>query len=84
MIINLNNFLAKKDWITSILLFTFASMKKDKKQGSHSSNRAQNNKSFLSILKRFYSIKGNFIFDLFQYLKMEHKELQIIYANIRV
>lgn len=84
MIINLNNFLVKKDWITSILLFTFASMKKDKKQESHSSNRAQNNKSFLSILKRFYSIKGNFTFDLFQFLKMEHLELQIIYANIRV
>ncbi len=84
MIINLNYFLAKKDCIRSIIFFTFAAMKKDKKQGNHSSNRAQNNKSFLSVLKRFYSIKGNFIFDLFQFLKMEHEELQIIYANIRV
>ncbi|WPR70689.1 hypothetical protein SLW70_12185 [Flavobacterium sp. NG2] len=59
-------------------------MKKDTKQGSYSSKRAQNNKSFLTILECFYTIKGNFIFDLFQFLKMEHEELQIIYANIRV
>jgi hypothetical protein len=40
--------------------------------------------SFLRILKRFYSIKGNFSFDVFQYLKSDHEKLQIIYANIRV
>jgi hypothetical protein len=36
------------------------------------------------MLKRFYGIKGNFSFDLFQYFKADYEELQIIYANIRV
>ena len=40
--------------------------------------------SFLRILKRFYSIKGNFSFDVFQYFKADNEKLQIIYANIRV
>ena len=40
--------------------------------------------SFLRMLKRFYSIKGNFSFDIFQFLKADHEKLQIIYANIRV
>jgi hypothetical protein len=40
--------------------------------------------SFLRMLKRFYSIKGNFSFDIFQYLKADNEKLQIIYANIRV
>jgi hypothetical protein len=33
---------------------------------------------------RFCAIKGNFSFDIFQYLKAENEKLQIVYANIRV
>ncbi|MBE0393608.1 hypothetical protein BJQ96_03479 [Flavobacterium sp. PL0002] len=44
----------------------------------------ENNSSFSRVLKHFYSIKGSFTFDIFQYLKLENKKLQIIYANIRV
>ncbi|WP_100430768.1 hypothetical protein [Flavobacterium sp. 1] len=49
-----------------------------------STKRNRNNRAFLSILKRFYGIKGNFSFDVFQYFKADYDELQIIYANIRV
>jgi hypothetical protein len=59
-------------------------MKKSQKKRNYSSNKNRNNKSFLRMLKRFYSIKGNFSFDIFQYLKADHEKLQIIYANIRV
>ncbi|NRS87617.1 hypothetical protein HNQ02_000524 [Flavobacterium sp. 7E] len=44
----------------------------------------ENNSSFSRVLKHLYSIKGSFTFDIFQYLKLENKKLQIIYANIRV
>ena len=84
MIINLNHFLIKKDCITYILSFTFAAMKNNQSQRNYSSNENRNNRSFLRLLRRFYSIKGNFSFDLFQYLKMDPEKLQIIYANIRV
>jgi hypothetical protein len=84
-IINLNYFLPKKDCITYIIFFTFAAMKTNQKQRKNSSSSRQNKRSFLSLLKRFYSIsRNNFIFDVFQYLKTENEKLQIIYANIRV
>ncbi len=49
-----------------------------------SAKRNRNNRAFLSMLKRFYGIKGNFSFDVFQYFKANYEELQLIYANIRV
>lgn len=67
-----------------ILFFTFAPMKKCQNKRSYSSSKTRKKISFLRILKRFYSIKGNFSFDIFQYLKADHEKLQIIYANIRV
>jgi hypothetical protein len=59
-------------------------MKKNQKQKSYSYNKDLNNTSFFRVLKRFYSIKGSFSFDIFQYLKADNEKLQIIYANIRV
>ncbi|WP_282718236.1 hypothetical protein [Flavobacterium algoritolerans] len=59
-------------------------MKKSQNKPNYSSNKTRNNISFLRILKRFYSIKGNFSFDIFQYMKAENEKLQIVYANIRV
>lgn len=59
-------------------------MKKTQKHTKQASNKGQTNRSFLNILKGFYGIKGNFVFDIFQYLRLENQKLQIIYANIRV
>jgi hypothetical protein len=59
-------------------------MNQNKNTKNFSTKRNRNNRAFLSILKRFYGIKGNFSFDVFQYFKADYKELQIIYANIRV
>jgi hypothetical protein len=59
-------------------------MKKSQNKRNYSSNKNRNTMSFLRMLKRFYSIKGNFSFDIFQYLKADNEKLQIIYANIRV
>ncbi|MFV8360837.1 hypothetical protein [Flavobacterium sp. LS1P3] len=59
-------------------------MKKSQNKQNYSSDKTRNNISFLRILKRFYSIKGNFSFDVFQYMKAENEKLQIVYANIRV
>lgn len=59
-------------------------MKKSQNKQNYSSNKTQKKMSFLKILKRFYSIKGNFSFEVFQYLKADHEKLQIVYANIRV
>lgn len=59
-------------------------MKTNQNRINFSKNWNGNNISFLRMLKRFNSIKGNFSFDLFQYLKVDHEKLQIIYANIRV
>jgi hypothetical protein len=59
-------------------------MKRNQNQIYFSSDRNQNNIPFLRILNRFYAIKSNFSFDLFQYLKAENEKLQIVYANIRV
>jgi len=59
-------------------------MKKNQNTNHYSFSKTENNKSFLRILKRFYTIKETYCFDLFQYLKADHEKLQIIYANIRV
>jgi hypothetical protein len=59
-------------------------MNENKNTDNFSTKRNRNNKAFLSVLRRFCGIKGNFSFDLFQYFKADYKELQIIYANIRV
>nr|WP_315251982.1 hypothetical protein [uncultured Flavobacterium sp.] len=59
-------------------------MNRNKNTKMFSTKRNRNNRAFLSILKRFYGIKGNFSFDVFQYFKADYDELQIIYANIRV
>jgi hypothetical protein len=59
-------------------------MKKGQNKPNYSSTKTRKNMSFLRILKRFYSIKGNFSFDVFQYMKAENEKLQIVYANIRV
>jgi hypothetical protein len=59
-------------------------MNKNKNNKTFSAERNRNNKAFLSLLKRFYGIKGNFSFDVFQYFKADYEELQIIYANMRV
>lgn len=49
-----------------------------------STKKNNSNRSFLSLLKRFCGIKGNFGFDVFQYFKADYEKLQIVYANIRV
>jgi hypothetical protein len=59
-------------------------MKKNQNTKNFSAKKSKTNRSFLSLLKRFYGIKGNFSFDLFQYFRADYEKLQIIYANIRV
>jgi len=59
-------------------------MDKNQNKKNFTSNKNRNNRSFLRVLKRFYGIKGNFSFDVFQYFKADYDKLQIIYANIRV
>ncbi len=59
-------------------------MKNNQNKPNYNSNRNRRKMSFLRMLKRFYAIKGNFSFDVFQYMKADHEKLQIIYANIRV
>jgi hypothetical protein len=59
-------------------------MKNNQNQRNFSSIKNKSNSSFKRILKLFYGIKEYFSFDIFQYLKADHKKLQIIYANIRV
>jgi hypothetical protein len=59
-------------------------MKNNQNQRNFSSIKNKSNSSFKRILKHFYGIKEYFSFDIFQYLKADHKKLQIIYANIRV
>ncbi|OCB78574.1 hypothetical protein LPBF_00830 [Flavobacterium crassostreae] len=59
-------------------------MKNTKNKGNHWSDRNANNNFFLRVLQHFYSIRGSFTFDIFQFLKLENKKLQLIYANIRV
>jgi hypothetical protein len=59
-------------------------MKKNQNNSNPSTSKTTKNRSFLRMLKRFYGIKGNFSFAIFQFLKTDSKKLQIIYANIRV
>jgi len=59
-------------------------MKKNQNKKIFSSIKNEINTSFSRLLKRFYTIKDTFNFDIFQYLKAENEKLQIIYANIRV
>ncbi len=59
-------------------------MKKSQNKRTYDTSKIRNNMSFLRILRRFNCIKGNFDFDIFQYLKADHEKLQIVYANIRV
>ncbi|HAT80979.1 MAG TPA: hypothetical protein DCS17_06210 [Flavobacterium sp.] len=44
----------------------------------------ENNNSFLRILRRFFTIRDTFSFDIFPYLKAENEKLQIVFENIRV
>jgi len=59
-------------------------MKKNQNRSYNSAIKNENNKSFLRILKRFYTIKDTFSFDIFPYLKAENEKLQIVFENIRV
>jgi len=59
-------------------------MKKNQNKKFFNSIKNEINTSFLRLLKRFYTIKDTFNFDIFQNLKAENEKLQIIYANIRV
>jgi hypothetical protein len=56
-------------------------MKKNQNNSNPSNFKTTKNRSFLRMFKRFYDIKGNFIFE---FLKIDSPKLQIIYANIRV
>ena len=49
-------------------------------------NRDNNNSCefFFALCNSVFSIKGNFSFAVFQFLKTENEKLQIKYANIRV
>ena len=59
-------------------------MKKNQNTKNYSFDKNEINRSFLRVLKCFYTIKETFNFDIFQYLKTDKEKLQIIYANIRV
>ena len=59
-------------------------MKKNQNNRIFSSNKNEINTSVSRLLKRFYTIKDTFNFDIYHYLKSENEKLQIIYANIRV
>ena len=59
-------------------------MKKDQNTRNYSSVKNENSSSFLRILKRFFTIKDTFSFDIFPYLKAENEKLQIVFENIRV
>ena len=64
--------------------FTFAVMKKSKNTQNYNFPKNENSSSFLRILKRFFTIKDTFSFDIFPYLKAENEKLQIVFENIRV
>jgi hypothetical protein len=59
-------------------------MKKNQKTRKNSSLKNENSSSFLRILRRFFTIKDTFSFDIFPYLKAENEKLQIVFENIRV
>ena len=59
-------------------------MKKSQNTSNYKAIKNDNSSSFLRILKRFYTIKDTFSFDIFPYLKAENEKLQIVFENIRV
>jgi hypothetical protein len=59
-------------------------MKKNKNTKNYNSFKTGNSSSLLRILRRFYSLKDTFSFDVFSFLKAENEKLQIVFANIRV
>jgi hypothetical protein len=59
-------------------------MKKNQNTRNYSSIKNENSRSFQRILRRFFTIKDTFSFDIFPYLKAENEKLQIVFANIRV
>lgn len=59
-------------------------MKKNQNTRYFSTLKNENSSSFLRILRRFFTIKYTFSFDIFPYLKAENEKLQIVFENIRV
>jgi hypothetical protein len=59
-------------------------MKKDQNTRNYSYKKNESSSSFLRILRRFFTIKDTFSFDIFPYLKAENEKLQIVFENIRV
>lgn len=59
-------------------------MKNNQNNSNDSSNKNEKSSSFFRILRRLFSIKDTFSFDVFSYLKAENEKLQIVFANIRV
>lgn len=59
-------------------------MRKNKNTKNYNSFKTVHSGSFLRILRRFYTIKDTFSFDVFTFLKAENEKLQIVFANIRV
>jgi hypothetical protein len=59
-------------------------MKKSQNKQHYSSLKNENSSSFLRLLRRFFTIKDTFSFDIFPYLKAENEKLQIVFENIRV
>jgi hypothetical protein len=59
-------------------------MKKDQNTINYSYKKNESSSSFLRILRRFFTIKDTFSFDIFPYLKAENEKLQIVFENIRV
>ncbi|HAH56308.1 MAG TPA: hypothetical protein DCM02_13760 [Flavobacterium sp.] len=59
-------------------------MKKSQNTRNRNCIKNENNNSFLRILRRFFTIRDTFSFDIFPYLKAENEKLQIVFENIRV
>jgi hypothetical protein len=59
-------------------------MKKNQNTGNNRAIKNENRSSFLKVLRRFFTFKATFSFDIFPYLKAENEKLQIVFANIRV
>jgi hypothetical protein len=59
-------------------------MKKSQNKRNYSSIKNENSSSFLRLLRRVFTIKDTFSFDIFPYLKAENEKLQIVFENIRV
>ncbi|NDP26979.1 MAG: hypothetical protein GZ087_06070 [Flavobacterium sp.] len=59
-------------------------MKKSQNKRNYSSIKNENSSSFLRLLRRVFTIKDTFSFDIFSYWKAENEKLQIVFENIRV